>query len=136
MLKIYSDAAVSQKNKCSGAGIVVVGENLYEQLSIPLPLILDNHLAELYAFHEAVKWTIDNDRTSEWTTFYTDSQLVAEAINKNYLKKNDYLAVFNSITVLLNQLSYYEVKWIPEKNNKGADNLAKQAIAKQLKKKR
>lgn len=135
MLKIFSDAAVSQKNKCAGAGLVIVGEDLYEQLSMPLPVLLDNHLAELHAFHHAVKWTIDQERTSEWTTFYTDSQLVAEAVNKNYIKKREYMDIFNAIIKLLDQLSYYEVKWIPEKNNRGADNLAKQAIAKQLKNK-
>ncbi|PRY84178.1 ribonuclease HI family protein [Alkalibacterium olivapovliticus] len=136
MLKIYSDAAVSQKNKCAGAGIVIVGEDLYEQLSIPLPVILDNHLAELHAFHLAVKWSVEHDRTDEWTTFFTDSQLVAQAVNNQFIKKEEYLPLYNQIIQLLKRLAYYEVKWIPEKNNKGADNLAKQAIAKQLKKKR
>ncbi|MCC5895493.1 MAG: ribonuclease HI family protein [Alkalibacterium sp.] len=136
MLKIYSDAAVSQKNTCAGAGIVITGEDLYEQLSIPLPVILDNHLAELHAFYLAVNWTIQHQRTSEWTTFFTDSQLVAQAVNKHHIKKSDYMEIFDKILQLLEQLDFYEVRWIPEKNNKGADNLAKQAIAKQIKKKR
>lgn len=136
MLKIYSDAAVSQKHKCTGAGIVVAGGDIHEQITLPLPEILDNHLAELHAFYLAVKWAIDQEQTAQWITFYTDSQLVAQAINKQYIKKNEYIALYKEIILLLDQFEYYEVKWIPEKSNKGADNLAKQAIAKQLKKKR
>ncbi|WP_423189366.1 ribonuclease HI family protein [Alkalibacterium sp. f15] len=133
MLKIYSDAAVSPNEKIAGAGLVIVGENLYEQLSIPLSSTKDNHLAELLAFYHAVNWPIEQQRTNEWTVFHTDSQLVAEAIKKNHIKNILYVEVFQSIMSSLAHLSFYEIKWIPEKENKGADNLAKQALAKQRK---
>lgn len=135
MLKLYSDAAVSQKNQLAGAGLVVAGDNLHEQLNVPLDDCLDNHLAELKAFYLAVKWVHDHDRTQEWAVFHTDSQLVAQSIRKNHMKNPTYVEIFNDIQHLLSQLSFYEVKWIPEKLNKGADNLAKQAIARQLKQK-
>jgi len=133
MLKIYSDAAVSPNEKIAGAGLVIVGDNLYEQLAIPLSSMEDNHLAELLAFSHAVNWPIEQHRTDEWTIFHTDSQLVAEAIKKNHIKNSLYAEVFQSIMTSLAHLSLYEVKWIPEKDNKGADNLAKQALAKQRK---
>lgn len=133
MLRIYSDAAVSPKDQLAGAGLVIVGEELYEQLSLPLPSTEDNHLAELQAFYQAVNWPIDNDRSKEWTVFHTDSQLVASAIRKNHMKNSSYKEIFDAIITSLENLSFYEVKWIPEKDNRGADNLAKQALAKQRK---
>ncbi|EXJ22611.1 Ribonuclease HI [Alkalibacterium sp. AK22] len=136
MLKIYSDAAVSQQQKCAGAGLVVSGEHLHEQLSFPLPGILDNHLAELHAFHLALRWVIDNERTTEWAVFHTDSQLVAQSVEKGHIKKEAYTSIFELILSSLSMLQLYEITWIPEKDNKGADNLAKQAIANQLKKRR
>ncbi|GEK89754.1 ribonuclease HI [Alkalibacterium putridalgicola] len=133
MLRIYSDAAVSPKEHLAGAGLVIVGEGVYEQLSIPLSSTEDNHLAELMAFHHAVNWPIEQDRLKEWTIFHTDSQLVAQAIRKNHMKSSTYKEIFDEIIASLEKLSFYEVKWIPEKENKGADNLAKQALAKQRK---
>lgn len=133
MLKIYSDAAVSPKDNKAGAGLVIVGENLYEQLSIPLASTEDNHLAELDAFYHAVKWPITQERTDEWTVFHTDSQLVADSVKKNHIKNSRYIDIFQEIIAGLEKYSFYEVKWIPEKENRGADNLAKQALTKQRK---
>lgn len=133
MLKIYSDAAVSAKEHLAGAGLVIVGEALHQQLAIPLPSTEDNHLAELEAFYHAVSWPIEQDRTEEWTVFHTDSQLVEMAVRKNHMKNSRYADIFRSIMASLDELSFYEVKWIPEKDNRGADNLAKQALAKQRK---
>ncbi|MCC5889264.1 MAG: ribonuclease HI family protein [Alkalibacterium sp.] len=134
MLKIYSDGAVSQQQKLAGMGLLIVGDGLHEQLAFPLPDTLDNHLAELHAFHEAVKWVVEHDRVNEWTIFHTDSQLVAQSVNKQYIKNEDYQPIFEKICFLLKQLTLYDVVWIPEKNNRGADNLAKQAIRAQVKK--
>src|SRR5690554_5203890 len=119
MLKIYSDAAVSPKDHLAGAGLVIVGENVYEQLAVPLASTDDNHLAELGAFYHAVKWPISQDRTNEWSVFHTDSQLVADSIKKNHIKNERYTELFQSIMSGLAEYSFYEVKWIPEKENKG-----------------
>lgn len=134
MLKIYSDGAVSQKEKLAGIGLLIVGDGLHEQLSFPLTGTLDNHLAELHAFYQAVEWVVKSGRLTEWTIFHTDSQLVAQSLKKEYIKNPDYQPIFKDIQTLLENLTFYDVTWIPEKNNKGADNLAKQAIASQLKK--
>lgn len=133
MLRIYSDAAVSPKDLLAGAGLVIVGEDLYEQLAIPLASTEDNHLAELEAFYHAVTWPITQNRTDEWTVFHTDSQLVADSVKKNHIKNSRYIDIFEAVMAALEHYSFYEIKWIPEKENRGADNLAKQALAKQRK---
>lgn len=133
MLKLYSDAAVSAKDQLAGAGVIVVGDGIHEQLSYPLPKAIDNHLAELHAFLLAVRWVLDNQKTNQYIQFYTDSQLVAQSVQKQFIKKSDYKPVFQDIIDKLTFLTLYDVTWVPEKDNKGADNLAKQALAKQRK---
>lgn len=136
MLKIYSDAAVSPIDQLAGAGLVITGEGLYEQLSYPLPKTKDNHLAELQAFLIALEWVVENEHTDTYLLFYTDSQLIAQSVKKSRIKNKDYKSIFASILDSLQALYLYEVKWIPDKENKGADNLAKQALAKQRKNKK
>lgn len=136
MLKIYSDAAVSPIDQLAGAGLVITGQDLYEQLSYPLPKTKDNHLAELQAFLIALEWVAENDHTDTYLLFYTDSQLIAQSVKKGRIKNKDYKSIFASILDSLQALYLYEVKWIPDKENKGADNLAKQALAKQRKNKK
>lgn len=136
MLKIYSDAAVSPIDQLAGAGLVITGQDLYEQLSYPLPKTKDNHLAELQAFLIALEWVVENEHTDTYLLFYTDSQLIAQSVKKGRIKNKDYKSIFASILDSLQALYLYEVKWIPDKENKGADNLAKQALAKQRKNKK
>lgn len=136
MLKIYSDAAVSPIDQLAGAGLVITGQDLYEQLSYPLPKTKDNHLAELQAFLIALEWVVENEHTDTYLLFYTDSQLIAQSVKKSRIKNKDYKSIFASILDSLQALYLYEVKWIPDKENKGADNLAKQALAKQRKNKK
>lgn len=133
MLKLYSDAAVSTKDQLAGAGVIVVGDGLHEQLSYPLPQAIDNHLAELHAFLLAIKWVLSNQKANQYIQFYTDSQLVAQSLQKAFIKKSAYKPVFKEILNHLTLLTLYDVTWVPEKENKGADNLAKQALAKQRK---
>lgn len=120
----------------AGAGLVVTGEGIYEQLSFPLPQTTDNHLAELQVFSLALNWVIENKHTEQYLLFYTDSQLVSQSIKKERIKNTDYQPIFASILDSLRALHLYEVIWIPEKENRGADNLAKQSLAKQRKNKK
>ena len=134
MLKIYSDAAVSAKDCLAGGGLLVVGDGLYKQIKYPLNPTTDNHLAELEAFLHAVRWVVNNNYQDNWIVFHSDSQLVVTALHKNHIKNKQYINLFKSISRMLDDLAFYEIKWIPEKENKGADNMAKQALAKQRKK--
>ena len=85
------------------------------------------------AFLNAVCWVVNNNYQDNWIVFHSDSQLVVTALHKNYIKNKQYINLFKSISRMLDDLAFYEIKWIPEKENKGADNMAKQALAKQRK---
>lgn len=59
---------------------------------------------------------------------YTDSQIVAESIEKNYAKNIKFQEYLNKINSLMKYFKYIIIEWIPQNENKGADNLARQAL--------
>lgn len=130
MLKLYTDASVKGNPGLAGVGIVITGKDVYEQLSIPLHGEWNNHEAEWEALYIGLQWLIEHRKTNHLLSIYTDSKLVAEAIEKEYVKKEKFRSYLEKVTSCLNEFSFSEVDWIPEKENKGADNLARQALRK------
>ncbi|WP_208559966.1 ribonuclease HI family protein [Marinilactibacillus kalidii] len=128
MLKIYSDAAVNGNPGFAGIGIVVSGSDVYKQLKEPLKGQWDNHTAEFEAMSQAITWVVEQGLTDSLTLFFTDSQVVAKSLEKKYVKNDLFKPYLKRCLSLLDQLAYYEIRWIPEKQNKGADQLAKQAL--------
>lgn len=131
MLKIYVDAATKGNPGKSGAGIQLIGENLHEQLSFPLP-ILSNHEAEFAALEIGLLEAIKRNLHVENTFVFTDSQTVAEIISLDTTKNKQFAPYLTRIRPLLNQFPLIIVQWIPEKENRGADNLARQGLQKAL----
>lgn len=130
MLKLYTDAAVKGNPGLAGVGIVITGQDVYEQLSIPLHGEWNNHEAEWEAVYLGIQWLIEHKKTDQILSVYTDSKLVAESIEKNYVKRKSFSVYLEKISSGLEQFMFSEVDWIPEKENKGADNLARQALRK------
>jgi ribonuclease HI len=64
---------------------------------------------------------------------YTDSKVVAQTIDKNYTNNPDFRKYLEEIQELLPYFTLLIVQWIPESQNKGADHLARQGVAKALK---
>ena len=59
---------------------------------------------------------------------HTDSKVTADAISKRYTKKEANRIVLKEIQKQVNHFPQLFVKWIPESENKGADQLARQAL--------
>jgi ribonuclease H len=59
---------------------------------------------------------------------HTDSKVTADAIEKNYTKKESNRIVLKEIQKKVKHFPQLFVKWIPESENKGADQLARQAL--------
>lgn len=132
MIRIKTDAAVNEKNKSAGIGIVIVNDDLYKQLAIPFPYEqnLNNHTLEFQAVIQALEWLLENDLTQEMVFIETDSKVVVQVVEKEQTKNEAYLSLLNEILTLREKFSIVTIQWIPEKENKGADNLAKQALKK------
>lgn len=132
MIRINTDAAVNEKSKTAGIGIVVVSDNLYKQLAIPYPYEqnFNNHTLEFKAIILALKWLIDHNLIEEMVFIETDSKVVVQVVEKKHTKNDTYLPLLNEILSLQKNFPIVTIQWIPEKHNKGADNLAKQALMK------
>ncbi len=89
---------------------------------------MDNHEAEFYACKKALEICIDKRDDIVWIR--SDSQAVVNAIEKGYVRNPNYKPLLKDIITLTNQLNLFFIKWVPSKENKAADDLARRAIQK------
>lgn len=136
MLKIYTDAATKGNPGPSGIGIVISGpQQSYQQLAIPLKNECSNHEAEFQALLIALQQIEKQQLLNETLMIYTDSKIVANSVERNYAKNDQFASYLKPIHHVLNQIELKFINWIPESQNKGADRLAKQALQLKLKEK-
>ncbi|MGX7175808.1 ribonuclease HI family protein [Enterococcus saigonensis] len=131
MMKAYIDAATKENPGPSGAGLLIVSDNLHKQISLPLA-IMSNHQAEFYAFYELLTYLIQHHYTNETIFVYSDSKILVQTVDKNYTNNENFQEIFQKIQALLANFSLLILQWIPESKNKGADQLAKQGLQKAL----
>lgn len=133
MIRIYTDTAVNGNPGRAGVGILILKGEDQIQLTTPLSGMWDNHEAEFKAMLDGLTWLVQNDSASELTFGYTDSQIVAQSIEKKYVKDRTFQKYLTEILELMEEFPYISISWLPESENCGADNLARQALQKALK---
>ncbi|MBB6449143.1 ribonuclease HI [Geomicrobium halophilum] len=84
------------------------------------------HEAEFHALYEGMTWA--RHFRYHHGRFFTDSQLVADAVNQGKVKRQAYRVILNDILLLSADFDLFFVTWIPTRKNKEADRLAKKAI--------
>lgn len=134
MIKAYIDAATKGDPGPSGAGILLVGQNLHKQIHQALP-VLNNHQAEFYAFYELLSYLIEHNYFHETIFVYSDSKILVQTVDKNYTNNKNFQEIFQKIQTLLPKFPLLILQWIPENKNKGADKLARQGLQKALRQK-
>ncbi|MBM6619319.1 reverse transcriptase-like protein [Bacillus suaedaesalsae] len=127
MIEVYIDGASSGNPGPSGAGIFIKGNGIVEQHSIPLGT-MSNHEAEYYSLIKALEICIEKKLSI--VSFRTDSQLVDQAMEKEYVKNKQYLPLLEKALELSKQFDLFFIKWIPSSQNPVADKLAREAIRK------
>lgn len=126
MIKVFIDGASAGDPGPSGVGIFInYGDGQVEQLAIPIGSH-SNHEAEFQALLHALKLGIE--RAWSNVAFHTDSQLVDRALEKNYVKNTQFQAYLQEAQQLIAQFDLFFMKWVPSKENKMADELARKAI--------
>ena len=135
MYTIYTDASTQGNLGPCGVGITILHNNSQIQLSIPLNKHYTNHQAEFIAQIISLQYLYQNFNISDDLIFLnSDSKLVVSAIQKNHVN-DKFQDLFDELTAFFNKNPNLFIKWIPESKNKGADNLARQALRKALKNK-
>jgi len=128
LIEVYVDGASAGDPGRSGAGVFIKGHGKAEQFSIPLGL-MTNHEAEYHAVIKGMEICIQNEY--KVVSFRTDSQLVDRAVEKQFVKNSQYSPLLEKILELSKQFDLFFLKWIPSKENKVADQLARNAILNQ-----
>ncbi|WP_175991617.1 reverse transcriptase-like protein [Bacillus sp. Marseille-Q1617] len=125
MLEVNIDGASAGNPGPSGAGIVLKQHGVLKHFSIPLGE-MDNHLAEFTACKKALEICIEHNAETVWIR--SDSQALVQAVEKEFVKSSAYKSVLKEILDLSEKLPLFFIKWVPSKENKMADELARKAI--------
>ncbi|AGK54633.1 reverse transcriptase-like protein [Bacillus sp. 1NLA3E] len=127
MIEVYIDGASAGNPGPSGAGIFIKGNGVLEKYSIPLG-IMSNHEAEYRAFIEGLKICIE--KGYQIVSFRTDSELVNRSVEKEFAKNKQHAPLLETALELTREFELFFMKWIPSRQNKQADELARAAIRK------
>lgn len=127
MITIYVDGATSVRSRLSGAGIYIRDRDQFHSYKIPLGK-LTNQEAEFYATIHALG-IANQYYPNRMISLRTDSQHVVDAYEKKYVKNERYQPLLAEIIERSLVHPQLFMKWIPSKENRVADQLAKQAIA-------
>ncbi|WP_373893329.1 reverse transcriptase-like protein [Virgibacillus sp. CBA3643] len=126
MIEVYTDGASHGNPGLSGAGIFIKANKNNYEYAFPLGN-LSNHEAEFHAVIKAIE-VCKEEFPSEILSFRSDSRAVVDVIEKDFTKNNTFLPLLEKIRKETNTFPYFFIKWIPEKQNKHADKLARAAI--------
>ncbi|WP_319471396.1 ribonuclease HI family protein [uncultured Trichococcus sp.] len=136
MIKLFVDGAATGKEGYAAIGILIVEDGVQEQIGLPLEEQMDNHRAEFEALLYGLRHLRAHNKQDQLVFCYTDSKLVAESIRKKYTKKVELKLLLEEALQELAVFTNLYLKWIPEKENRGADNLARNALHQLTKKKK
>ncbi|MEK4079720.1 reverse transcriptase-like protein [Solibacillus sp. FSL W7-1472] len=127
MLEVYIDGASAGNPGPSGIGIFIKGEGQHVKISEPIGNT-NNHQAEFTALLRGLEEALKIG--SSFVSVRSDSKIVVSSIDKAYVKNEDFKPYLEQALSLIEQFDLFFIKWIPEKENKAADVLAREAILK------
>ncbi|MGG0642789.1 ribonuclease HI family protein [Sporosarcina gallistercoris] len=128
MIELYTDGASAGNPGKSGIGIYITGEGHSLKISESIPPC-DNHSAEFLALIRGLEEAAQ--LTSGIVSVRSDSQLVVQAVEKEFVKNDLYKPHLKKVLELTRNFEYFFIKWIADDTNRAADALARQAIHKQ-----
>ena len=126
MIVVYTDAASKGNPGESGVGIVIKQDKNHEEYSFPIG-VHTNHEAEFLAVIKALE-ICKEKYPYEVLSFRTDSKVVVDVIENNRTKNKSFQPLLEKIQNLSSEFPLFFIKWIPEKENRNADRLAKKSI--------
>lgn len=127
MVKVYIDASTQQTPLKSACGIVIKADTFNEQLEYGKYLgPIDNHEAEWQSLIIALDLLIE--RNMKQALIFTDSKIVADSIDKLYVKNKAFIPYLEAYQSKVNYFNLCIVSWIPRKDNRHADHIARKYL--------
>lgn len=127
MIELYVDGASAGNPGKSGIGIFLKGEGHHMKISEKIEPT-DNHTAEFQALLRGMQEVAK--LTTGMVSARSDSQVVVMAVEKEYVKNENYKEYLTEILAIAKTFDFFFIKWIPDEENRAADALAKEAIHK------
>ena len=128
MIRVKTDAAVNGNPGKVGIGIEILYKKQQFLFKENSELLMDNHQAELWAIYRALIILQEKEWNQEMIFLNSDSKFVMMAIEKNYTKQIAYQDILKKVQEERKKFPQLFLEWIPEKENRGADQLARQAL--------
>ncbi|MDE1547876.1 ribonuclease HI family protein [Jeotgalibaca caeni] len=128
MLRVYIDGASNPLTKTAAIGILMIEEGNQTQISEPLPLYYDNHEAEFLALHVLLERLVKENKQEQLILCHSDSKILVDSIEKRYTKKENHRMILEKCLELLRNFPQFHLQWVPDKQNKGADQLARRSL--------
>ena len=128
MIRVRTDAAVNGNPGKVGIGIEILHQKQQFLFKENSELLMDNHQAELWAIYRALIILQEKECDQEMIFLNSDSKFAMMAIEKNYTKQVAYQEILKKVQEELQFFPQLFLEWIPEKENRGADQLARQAL--------
>lgn len=128
MIRVKTDAAVNGNPGKVGIGIEILYKKQQFLFKENSELLMDNHQAELWAIYRALIILQEKEWDQEMIFLNSDSKFAMMAIEKNYTKQIAYQAILKKVQEERKKIPQLFLEWIPEKENRGADQLARQAL--------
>ena len=128
MIRVKTDAAVNGNPGKVGIGIEILYKKQQFLFKENSELLMDNHQAELWAIYRALIILQEKEWNQEMIFLNSDSKFAMMAIEKNYTKQIAYQDILKKVQEERKKFPQLFLEWIPEKENRGADQLARQAL--------
>ena len=128
MIRVKTDAAVNGNPGKVGIGIEILYQKQQFLFKENSEILMDNHQAELWAIYRALIILKEKEWHQEMIFLNSDSKFAMMAIEKNYTKQNAYQDILKKVQEERKIFPQLFLEWIPEKENRGADQLARQAL--------
>ena len=128
MIRVRTDAAVNGNPGKVGIGIEILYEKQQFLFKENTDQLMDNHQAELWAIYRALIILQEKEWDQEMIFLNSDSKFAMMAIEKNYTKQVAYQEILKKVQEERKKIPQLFLEWIPEKENRGADQLARQAL--------
>ena len=128
MIRVKTDAAVNGNPGKVGIGIEILYKKQQFLFKENSELLMDNHQAELWAIYRALIILQEKEWNQEMIFLNSGSKFAMMAIEKNYTKQIAYQDILKKVQEERKKFPQLFLEWIPEKENRGADQLARQAL--------
>ena len=128
MIRVRTDAAVNGNPGKVGIGIEILYEKQQFLFKESSDQLMDNHQAELWAIYRALIILQEKEWHHDVIFLNSDSKFAMMAIEKNYTKQVAYQEILKKVQEERKKFPRLFLEWIPEKENRGADQLARQAL--------